>query len=44
MDGFESRGKILFPLNGRRRFAGYVVNDTIDALYFINDTVGHFSK
>ncbi len=32
----------LFPLNGCRRFAGYVVGDSIDTPYFIDDPAGDF--
>ena len=34
----------LFPLNSRRRLAGYVVYDAVNAAYFIDDTIGNFAQ
>ena len=33
----------LFPLNGRRGFGADIVNDAVDTLDFINNTVGNLS-
>ena len=34
----------LLPFNGARRFGADVVDDSIDPMHFINDTVGEFPQ
>ena len=34
----------LFPFNRRRRFAGDVVDDAVDAAHFVDDAIGDFAQ